>query len=89
MSACDFGAGWFGGVAGISMGHPMDTIKVRVQAAKGTELTALQAFRKCLQTEGVATKGAKKEKTNNKFLFFHSTEASSRDFPTRSWPRAQ
>ena len=25
---CDFGAGWFGGVVGLVVGHPFDTLKV-------------------------------------------------------------
>ena len=27
---CDFGAGWFGGVVGLVVGHPFDTLKVNI-----------------------------------------------------------
>ncbi|KXJ30052.1 Rho-related GTP-binding protein RhoV [Exaiptasia diaphana] len=42
----DFIAGWFGGCAGVIVGQPMDTIKVRMQAMDATNSGKRHSFRK-------------------------------------------
>eukprot|EP00117_Sycon_ciliatum_P025815 scpid63831/ scgid21340/ Mitochondrial carnitine/acylcarnitine carrier protein CACL; CACT-like; Solute carrier family 25 member 29 len=55
--AKDFVAGWCGGCAGILVGHPFDTVKVRVQTqplgTQGRYNGVLHCFYKTVQTEGV------------------------------------
>ncbi|CAL4071602.1 unnamed protein product, partial [Meganyctiphanes norvegica] len=48
---CDFVAGWIGGCAGLIVGHPMDTIKVRQQTMG--KISALSGFKNTFKFEGV------------------------------------
>jgi len=48
----DFIAGTLGGGLGVITGHPIDTIKVRVQVSQG-KLSAMRCFRATLQREGM------------------------------------
>lgn len=51
LSGCDFVAGWVGGVTGITIGHPFDTLKVRQQIRqKGSLFNAVQ---QCYSKEGI------------------------------------
>ncbi|KAG0717818.1 Solute carrier family 25 member 45 [Chionoecetes opilio] len=48
-SWCDFVAGWLGGCAGLVVGHPLDTIKVRQQTLG--KVSALRVIRNTLRYE--------------------------------------
>ncbi|XP_018009463.1 solute carrier family 25 member 48 [Hyalella azteca] len=48
---CDFVAGWIGGCAGLLVGHPMDTIKVRQQALGN--VSAISGISRTFKYEGV------------------------------------
>lgn len=48
---CDFVAGWVGGCAGLVVGHPLDTIKVRQQTLR--KVSALKGITNTLKYEGV------------------------------------
>jgi len=50
MFWCDFVAGWVGGCAGILVGHPFDTLKVRQQAFQHGSLASITLD--CLKHEG-------------------------------------
>ncbi|TRY78602.1 hypothetical protein TCAL_06452 [Tigriopus californicus] len=50
-SLCDFSAGWFGGVIGLIVGHPFDTLKVRQQSLQNPSLW--HVTKSCFQFEGV------------------------------------
>ena len=62
MFWCDFIAGWIGGSAGIAVGHPFDTLKVRQQSPNGGggggggAVTLWAAARDCGKYEGVSSK---------------------------------
>jgi len=51
MFWCDFMAGWVGGCAGLLVGHPFDTLKVRQQAFN--DATLIKVTSDCLKHEGV------------------------------------
>lgn len=51
MFWCDFMAGWIGGCAGLLVGHPFDTLKVRQQAFQNSSLS--QITKECIKKEGV------------------------------------
>ncbi|KAK9507968.1 hypothetical protein O3M35_007724 [Rhynocoris fuscipes] len=51
QSTCDFTAGWFSGIAGLLIGHPLDTVKVRQQTF--TEHRMFSIIKKTLQKEGI------------------------------------
>ena len=44
-------AGWIGGMTGIAIGHPFDTLKVRQQALQGQSLW--KTAEACYKYEGV------------------------------------
>jgi len=48
----DFAAGYLGGVCGIIVGHPFDTIKVRLQTRPDVYKSGTDAFRSIIKTEG-------------------------------------
>lgn len=52
MTSCDFIAGWIGGCAGIIVGHPLDTLKVRQQF--GGKSNLWKTGIKTLSGEGVS-----------------------------------
>ncbi|KAE8746852.1 hypothetical protein FOCC_FOCC006411 [Frankliniella occidentalis] len=52
LSWQEFVAGWVGGVAGLAVGHPLDTIKVRQQAFS-EKIGVLKSFQTTLKYEGV------------------------------------
>ncbi|XP_020386200.1 solute carrier family 25 member 48 isoform X3 [Rhincodon typus] len=49
----DFIAGWFGGAASVIVGHPLDTVKTRLQAGQGYTNT-VQCVRTIFRNEHVA-----------------------------------
>eukprot|EP00095_Tigriopus_kingsejongensis_P008085 maker-scaffold1604_size34042-snap-gene-0.14 protein:Tk08085 transcript:maker-scaffold1604_size34042-snap-gene-0.14-mRNA-1 annotation:"hypothetical protein DAPPUDRAFT_214129" len=49
---CDFIAGWVGGCAGIVVGHPLDTVKVRQQNATRDHGSMTKIMRECIKHEG-------------------------------------
>eukprot|EP00093_Oithona_nana_P014145 14145.XXX_304979_300326_1 [CDS] Oithona nana genome sequencing. len=51
MFWCDFMAGWVGGCAGLLVGHPFDTLKVRQQAFTDSSLAKVTLD--CMKNEGV------------------------------------
>ncbi|KAJ9589920.1 hypothetical protein L9F63_016981, partial [Diploptera punctata] len=51
FSSCDFIAGWGGGICGLLIGHPLDTIKVRQQTFE--KASGLHIFIKTFKFEGV------------------------------------
>ncbi|XP_023336676.1 mitochondrial basic amino acids transporter, partial [Eurytemora carolleeae] len=52
MTSCDFVAGCIGGSAGVAVGHPLDTLKVKQQFGKGGTLWEVAV--KSVRTEGGA-----------------------------------
>lgn len=48
----DFIAGYFGGVCGVIVGHPFDTVKIRLQTRGHLYRSGLDAFRVIMRTEG-------------------------------------
>ncbi|EPB68254.1 hypothetical protein ANCCEY_12660 [Ancylostoma ceylanicum] len=56
MSAIDFFAGCLGGAAGVLAGHPLDTIKVRLQTQNSASKLyrgTWHCFKMIIQKEGV------------------------------------
>lgn len=55
QTSLDFFAGWLGGMAGVLVGHPFDTVKARLQTQKPVNGTAykgtLHCFRQIVQKE--------------------------------------
>lgn len=48
----DFAAGYLGGVCGIFVGHPFDTIKIRIQTQGNLYKSGTDALRSIIRTEG-------------------------------------
>ncbi|KAE9553948.1 hypothetical protein FO519_002874 [Halicephalobus sp. NKZ332] len=53
MSALDFVSGCFGGAAGVLVGHPLDTVKVRLQTQNGIYRGPIHCFTSIVKLEGV------------------------------------
>ncbi|CAB4034576.1 mitochondrial basic amino acids transporter-like [Paramuricea clavata] len=53
--ALDFFAGSIGGVAGVIVGHPFDTVKVRLQTQPSSSYSGMiQCFSKIVREESVS-----------------------------------
>uniref|UniRef100_A0AC34R4P9 Uncharacterized protein n=1 Tax=Panagrolaimus sp. JU765 TaxID=591449 RepID=A0AC34R4P9_9BILA len=51
MAALDFIAGCFGGAAGVLAGHPLDTVKVRLQTQTGVYRGPWHCFTSIIRKE--------------------------------------
>lgn len=51
-TAIDLVSGSLGGIAGTVIGHPFDTVKVRIQTSNSSQRSALDIFRSIMKNEG-------------------------------------
>ena len=49
----DFVAGYAGGVCGVLVGHPFDTVKIRLQTRGHLYKSGTHAFKSIFKTEGI------------------------------------